>query len=174
MGWTFSSPETLARLRLPVEDPRRAGAVAIENPLSEEQSLLRTMLLGSLLDVAAHNVAHGVLDLRLFEVGTVFAKTAAEAPAEHRALGVLLPGRVAPPTWRTPDPPSADLFAVKGVLEALAAALRVCVECRPEPERNPFLHPGRAAEILVGSEPVGWLGELHPEVARPGSVRGRP
>jgi phenylalanyl-tRNA synthetase beta chain len=163
-GWTFGSPETLGRLRLPVDDPRRAGAVAIENPLSEDQSLLRTTLLGSLLDVAAHNAARGIADLRLFEVGTVFVKAGGELPSEHRALGVLLAGRVAPATWRAPDPPRADLFAVKGVLEALAAALRVSVQCRAEPQRHPFLHPGRAAEILVGGEPIGWLGELHPEV----------
>ncbi len=164
-GWTFCSPETLARLRLAAEDPRRAGAVAIENPLSEDQSLLRTTLLGSLLDVAAHNAARGIADLRLFEVGTVFVKGDGELPAEHRALGALLAGRVAPATWRAPDPPPADLFAIKGVLEALAAALRVTARCRPEPQRHPFLHPGRAAEIVVAGEPIGWLGELHPEVS---------
>jgi phenylalanyl-tRNA synthetase beta chain len=82
---------------------------------------------------------------------------------EHRALGVLLCGRLEPPTWRAPEPPCADIYAVKGVLEALAAALRVPVECHPGTE--PFLHPGRAARVLVDGEPIGWLGELHPLVA---------
>jgi phenylalanyl-tRNA synthetase beta chain len=166
VGWTFTSHEAVARLRLDGEDPRRAGAVALENPLSEEHALLRTTLLGSLLDTAARNVARGNLDVRIFEVGTVFALDAtpdndARPPVEeHRALGVLLSGRVAPPTWRTPDPASADLYAVKSVLEALAAALRVPVECRRGSE--PFLHPGRAVEVLADGERVGWLGELHP------------
>jgi phenylalanyl-tRNA synthetase beta chain len=192
VGWTFASRESLQRLRLPDEDPRRAGAVELENPLSEEQALLRTTLLGSLLDSAAHNAARGIQDLRIFEVGTVFARSVPPAPAregagsgptggasadaprggsahppveEHRALGVLLSGRAAFPTWREPDPPRADVFAMKGVLEALAGALRVPVECRPGAERHPFLHPGRAAQALVGGQPIGWLGELHPLVA---------
>jgi phenylalanyl-tRNA synthetase beta chain len=175
VGWTFASADALERLRLPAEDPRRAKAVALENPLSEEQALLRTTLLGSLLDSAAHNAARGAVDLRLFEVGTVFSRLGGAAEGtprgegsgtgveEHTALAVLLSGRTAPPTWRTPDPPRADLYAVKGLLEALASALRVPVECRPG--TAPFLHPGRAAEVIAGGEPIGWLGELHPSVS---------
>ncbi len=197
VGWTFTSHEAVARLRLDGEDPRRAGAVALENPLSEEHALLRTTLLGSLLDTAARNVAREHPDLRIFEVGTVFGLPraprlsqgeAGAAPAgavggsspsadnapgdplrdtgveEHCALGVLLSGRVTPPTWRAPDPPRADLHAVQGVLEALAAALRVPVECRAAAGHHPFLHPGRAAEVVVAGELLGWLGELHPLV----------
>ncbi len=198
VGWTFTSHEALTRLRLDEADPRRGGVVALENPLSEEHALLRTTLLGSLLDSAARNVAREHPDLRIFEVGTVFSwpgaprssrggagealasaaggpsPSAGEAPAdplrdtgveEHCALGVLLSGRVAPPTWRAPDPPRADLYAVRGVLEALAAALRVPVECRAAAGRHPFLHPGRAAEVFAAGAPLGWLGELHPLVA---------
>ena len=72
VGWTFAAPSLAERLRLGEGDPRREGPV-VENPLSEEQSLLRTTLLGSLLDTAARNVARGMSDLRLFETGTVFA-----------------------------------------------------------------------------------------------------
>jgi phenylalanyl-tRNA synthetase beta chain len=190
VGWTFAAPSTLERLRLAPTDPRRAGALALENPLSEEHALLRTTLLGSLLDSATHNAARGHSDLRLFEVGTVFAgerltgvqesdgDPAARAPArarrgpretgvhEHRALGVLLSGRVAPATWQTADPPRVDLYAVKGVLEALGEALRVTVSCTPvaDPDRHPYLHPGRAADVLADGESIGWLGELHPLV----------
>jgi phenylalanyl-tRNA synthetase beta chain len=189
VGWTFTPPALHDRLRLPPEDPRRRAPV-LENPLSEDQSLLRTTLLGSLLDVAAHNSARGMTDLRLFEVGTLFVldgdpharddggSTAVEgAPVadhanalgdtgvrEQRALGVLLAGRVTPPTWGDADSPKADLFAVKGVLEALAAALRVRMECRAAAQ--PFLHPGRSAAVVCEGEEIGWLGELHPLVAR--------
>jgi phenylalanyl-tRNA synthetase beta chain len=161
LGWSFSSPQRLDELRLPADDPRRR-AVAIENPLSEDQSLLRTTLLGSLLDSAVHNAARDMVDLGLFEVGTVFTETDSGKPDEQRALGVFLSGRLTRPTWRTPDPPRADLFAVKAVLEMLAAALRVPVECQPGSE--PFLHPGRAAAIYAQDTRIGWLGELHPLV----------
>ncbi len=73
VGWTFTAPTLADRLRLAPDDPRRR-AVVVENPLSEEHSLLRTTLLGSLLDVAQHNLAHGASDLRLFEHGTVFRR----------------------------------------------------------------------------------------------------
>ncbi len=175
VGWTFTSAQTIAKLRLDPDDRRVAGAVKLENPLSEDQSLLRSTLLCSLLDSAAHNVAREMPDLGLFEVGTVFSGIEGHAHAgasargdtgvqEHRALGILLSGRVTAPTWRDPQPPVADLYAVKGVLESLLGALRVQVEYRPEPARHPFLHPGRAAEIILDGEPIGWLGDLHPLV----------
>ena len=170
VGWTFTAPSFADRLRLPADDPRR-DAVALQNPMSGDQSLLRTTLLGWLLDAAAHNVAHGSADLALFESGTVFRPDAAERlPHEHRALGVLATGRLAAATWGAPDPPRADFFAAKGILEALADALRVDVSVRANPE--PFLHPGRSAAVLAGEEPIGWIGELHPLVAREWDIDG--
>jgi phenylalanyl-tRNA synthetase beta chain len=197
LGWTFSSPALFDRLRLPAEDPRRA-APALENPLSEDQSLLRTTLLGSLLDVAARNAARGMGDLRLFEVGTVF-RVAGSRPQgagaashagkslrrhagtgardlgetgvdEHQALAVLLTGHVTPPTWAAPHPPRADLFAVKGVLEALGEALRVNFDCPAGGQ--PFLHTGRSAAVVCDGQRLGWLGELHPLVAREWDLDG--
>jgi phenylalanyl-tRNA synthetase beta chain len=179
VGWTFASPTVADRLRLGADDPRRAAPV-VENPLSEEQSRLRTTLLGSLLDVAAHNVARGLGDLRLLEVGTVFGLGGAPSPSsasngslppgdtgvrERRALGVLLSGRLYEAGWGASDPPQADFFAAKGLLEALATALRVPA-LRLIGAREPFLHTARAASVLVGDgEAIGWLGELHPLVA---------
>jgi phenylalanyl-tRNA synthetase beta chain len=188
VGWTFTPPTLHDRLRLAADDPRRRAPV-LENPLSEDQSLLRTTLLGSLLDVASHNSARGMSDLRIFEMGTLFAlEREARAPddgagavehaggpgstgvREQRALGVLLSGAVAPATWGAPDPPQADLFAAKGILEALGAALRVKLECVAGGQ--PFLHPGRAATVVCGGEQLGWLGELHPLVAREWDMDG--
>ncbi|HEY5194183.1 MAG TPA: phenylalanine--tRNA ligase subunit beta [Solirubrobacteraceae bacterium] len=188
VGWTFTAPTLHDRLRLPAEDARRRAPV-LENPLSEDQSLLRTTLLGSLLDVAGHNSARGMVDLRLFEMGTLFvldgATTAGDGGAlaadhasqggdtgvrEHRALAVLLSGRVAPVTWGAPEPAKADLFAVKGVLEALGDALRVQFECRPAAQ--PFLHPGRSATVFCEGAEIGWLGELHPLIAREWDIDG--
>ncbi len=166
MGWTFTSPDSLDQLRLGEDHPLRQ-VVALEDPLSSDQSLLRSTLLGSLQTIAAHNRARGVLSLGIFEVGTVFALDTGSGSAigvrEHGALGVLMSGPALPATWRSSDPPKADFFALKGVLEALAEALGVSVDCIPaNPELYPFLHPARAAEVLCGGEPIGWLGELHP------------
>ncbi len=112
VGWSFTTPELGDRLSLPPEDPRR-DVVVLENPMSEDHSVLRTTLLGSLLDVAQHNAARGQADLTLFEEGAVYHAgdgrsdgaappqdpARARLPREVLALGTLVTG---------------DVFAAKG------------------------------------------------------------
>ncbi len=165
LGWSFAAPSLVDRLSLLEDDPRRR-VVRVANPMSEEQSVLRTSLLGSLLDNVQRNRARGAEDVRLWEFGAVyFAPEAGDGPLpdEPQHLGAVLCGAVRPPTWRDTEPPAADLFAAKGVLDALMDALRV--PWTVEPAREPFLHPGRAARVLAGGEIAGWLGEVHPSVA---------
>lgn len=164
MGWSFTNAAVFDRLRLP-EDDRRRSAVALANPMSEDHALLRTTLVASLLDVAAHNAARGAADLRLFERGAIYYADADDPLADERDhLAILLTGRTAPATWNDGSPPAADVFAAKGVLEALATRLRVDLTVRAA--EQPFLHPGRSGEIVLGDETVGWLGEIHPLVAQ--------
>jgi phenylalanyl-tRNA synthetase beta chain len=176
VGWTFCSPALGEKLRLGAEHPWRAGAVALENPLSEEQSLLRPTLLGGLLESAAYNHARGLPDLRVFEVGTTFAVDGARETGvrERGSLAVLLNGRLAPRTWSAAGGgpvagggEHAGFFAVKAVLEALCAALRVSLECLDAAGESglDFLHPGRRALLRVGRRRIGWMGEIHPLVA---------
>jgi phenylalanyl-tRNA synthetase beta chain len=182
VGWSFTDPGLARRLRVDDADPR-ARFVALENPMSEQQSVMRTTLLGSLLDAARLNVSHGRADLQLFEQGAVYLRRdeAPDAtngasprrggmdhrlPHEHRALGAVVAGRLHPQTWGTPEPPRAGYFAMKGLLAAVFAALRA--DLAVEPATEPFLHPGRSARVLAGAdgEPIGWIGEVHPLVAR--------
>src|SRR4029077_11593428 len=121
-------------------------------------------------DVARHNVARGAADLRLFETGTVFRAGDEPLPHEHASLAVLLSGRSAPPTWGAPEPAEVDFYAGKATLEALATALRVDIELRRQTES--ILHPGCAAAVLAGGDPVGWLGELHPIIAADWDLAG--
>jgi phenylalanyl-tRNA synthetase beta chain len=163
IGWSWSPPELADRLRLPVDDPRRR-AVAVENPMSAEHALMRTTLLGSLLDVARRNVTHGTPDVAIFESGAVYLPRDGEPlPAEPHTVGVLLTGAVRSPSWREPEPPAADFYAAKGVLASLLGALRV--DWSVVERSEPFLHPGRAAAVVVAGQRVGWLGELHPSIA---------
>jgi phenylalanyl-tRNA synthetase beta chain len=143
------------------------------------------MLLGSLLDVARSNLARGAESVSLFESGRAYlaesapadgagplagdfsGKNAAPAREPHR-LACLLSGTPAR-GWRE-QPPPADFFAAKGILEALAAQLGAAVGV--EPAEEPFLHPGRSARVLVAGEPAGWVGEVHPLVARAWDLEG--
>ena len=183
MGWSFVSREQNARLGIDVEP------VALENPMSEEQAVMRTTLLGSLLDIAGHNRRRGQEDLRLFEVGSVFrhwedgvqsppwawappegTRGAAALrdrvlPDQRQMLAAVLTGRMRPESWREPHPPAADFFAAKAVLGAVLDALRLEWQVTAVAEGAPFLHPARRAHLVVEGQDAGWIGELHPRVA---------
>ena len=171
VGWSFTEPGVADRLRLPADDPRRKF-VALQNPMSEDHSVLRTTVLGSLLDATKHNVARGNADLRLIEQGAVYVAAEGEQlPHEHRALGAVLHGRLSAPSWGDEAAPKpVDFFAAKGLLAATLDALRVDWSVRAEAQ--PFLHPGRSATVLAGEETIGWVGELHPLVARAWELEG--
>jgi phenylalanyl-tRNA synthetase beta chain len=86
------------------------------------------------------------------------------APAfEPHRIAALAVGPLAPQGWRG-DSQTADFHVTKGVLEALAAQLGADLAVEPAPE--PFLHPGRAARVVLGGVDAGWIGELHPLVCR--------
>lgn len=165
VGWSFSAPALADALRLGPEDPRRR-AVELENPLSEDASVLRTLVLGSLLDIARRNVARDAGPLRLFEMGGVYVDIGEELPRERLHLGGLLSGPPRPESWREPRLPPADFFAAKGMVDGLLATLRCPAEWARTDE--PFLHPGRGAR--VGE--LGWCGELHPLVAEAWDLDG--
>jgi phenylalanyl-tRNA synthetase beta chain len=160
VGLSMNGPETGRRLRLGPEQ----AELELENAMSLQLSRMRRTLVGSLLDVTAANLARGSTALRLFESGAVFLPLEGERlPAEPHHLAAVLCGPVRPATWREGQPPAADFFAVKGVLEALLGALQVDV--RLERSGEAFLHPGRSAAITVAGQAVGWVGEVHPLVA---------
>ncbi|HET8954687.1 MAG TPA: phenylalanine--tRNA ligase subunit beta [Solirubrobacterales bacterium] len=188
VGWSFTDPGEAGRLRIAAEDPR-SNPVLLANPLSEEQSAMRTTLLGSLLDVAARNAARGAGDLALFESARVYLQNsptgrkgadidrnrpvdplagnfAGDQPAPfsepHRLAGIAV-GALAERSWRGGGE-ATDFFALKGVLEALGRQLGTELEFAPAEE--PFLHPGRSAAISVAGRPAGWIGEVHPLVCR--------
>jgi phenylalanyl-tRNA synthetase beta chain len=175
---SLNDPGTPGRLRIP-EGDLRTEPVRISNPLSAEHSVLRTALLGSLLDAARYNLAHGAERVALFESGRAYLREGESphdgvlagkfvgwrpAPAfEPWRIGALAVGGLRPSGWRAKEV-KADFYSLKGVLEALAAQLGVSVEVVPGEQH--FLHPGRAGRVLVGGEDAGWIGELHPLVCR--------
>jgi phenylalanyl-tRNA synthetase beta chain len=168
ISYSFISPRALGDLRLGDEP-----VLPLENPLSEEQSVMRPLLLPGLLDAARHNAAHGRSAVALFESAHVYAPAgslngaangspAGAMPAlERHHLGVLAT-QALPGGWRTQATP-ADFFSARALLEALLAVAGL--DWRVELGGPPFLHPGRAAAVLVGERDIGWVGEVHPQVA---------
>jgi len=168
VGWSFADPGLCDRLLLPQDDPMRR-LVVLENPMSEAQSVMRPTILGSLLDIAAHNAARGASDIAIFESGNVYRRHAkpgaphATPADEHHALGALVTGAARPATWAEPEPPAADAMTAKALVESVLGALRV--EWGAVQARRPYLHPGRAGEVRSAGEVLGMFGELHPAVA---------
>jgi phenylalanyl-tRNA synthetase beta chain len=188
VGWSFTDPGEPGRLRIDADEPR-ANGIVLSNPLSEDQAVMRTTVLGSLLDVAQRNLAHGADRVSLFESGRVYLPNVAgpqksvpstgggsfdvlsgefpgERPAPDREphrIGCLAVGPLVAGSWRGGGEP-ADFFALKGTLEGLAGQLGAAFAFEPGVE--PFLHPGRSARVGVGEVAAGWIGELHPLVCR--------
>ncbi|HEX3510820.1 MAG TPA: phenylalanine--tRNA ligase subunit beta [Solirubrobacteraceae bacterium] len=168
VGWSFTEPSLLDRLQLPADHDMRA-VVAIENPLSDGQSIMRPTLLGSLLDAARHNVARNGPDVAIFESGTIYralppgdAGPLGTHTHEHHALAALLHGRLAAGSWRDGGEQGADFFTAKALLESLLGRLHVPFTV--ERASWPFLHPGRGATVHADAHLLGFIGEVHPRV----------
>lgn len=164
-------PRVYDMLGLPADDPHRRY-LTLANPMYDDRSTLRTMLLPGLLDVLRYNVNRQIRDLAIFEVSHVYRPVEGELlPDEPLMVGLAMTGNLAPLGWNSPERP-ADFFALKGVVEHLLAELRV-PGARYAPSAHPWLHPGRQAELLLGGEPAGFLGELHPKVQERWELPGR-
>jgi len=175
ISYSFTSPRALERLRLG-EEP----ALTLENPLSEEQSVMRPLLLPGLLDAARHNAAHGRPALALFESAHVYAPAgpleeapagspAGATPALERHHLAVLQTQALPGGWRS-EPRPADFFGARAVLEAVLEVAEVAWHAQPEAQS--FLHPGRCAAVIAGGRNVGWVGELHPLVSAEWELAG--
>ena len=178
VGWSFAAPDLPKRLRIPADDSR-TSTVRISNPLAEDASTMRTTLLGSLLDAARYNLARGAERLALFESGRAYL-VGGDTAGDIDPLAGRFPGEQAPPVLEphriaalaTGDPPPSwsgrgtrwGFFELKGVLEALAEQLGATLTFSEAEE--PFLHPGRSAQVSVEETPAGWIGEVHPLVCR--------
>lgn len=140
------------------------AAVALANPISSEMAVMRTRLWPGLLLTAQHNVNRQQARVRLFEYGLTYVSQATVIKQDAFLGGVVSGGRY-PEQWGT-APACVDFFDVKGDIEALLAAggcAQEFVFCRAS---HPALHPARTARILRKDVPAGWLGTIHPQLAK--------
>ncbi len=163
VNYSFISPTAWDRLLLAEDDPRRTN-VKVLNPLTEEQSVMRTSLVPSLLETASRNLAYRTLDLRLFEMRPVF-RVAPEndLPVETLRLAGVMTGRRYSDGWAQSDD-TVDFYDLKGAVENLLASFLVERLQWDTDHGEPYLHPGKSARILSGKKVLGILGEVHPKV----------
>ncbi|MHA6889710.1 phenylalanine--tRNA ligase subunit beta [Ralstonia pseudosolanacearum] len=139
--------------------------IPLLNPIASQYSVMRSTLIGGLLDKVRYNLNRKASRVRLFEVGRVFRRDAEVADGGLSVAGYAQPMRVggiaygpaAEEQWGVPAR-AVDFFDVKGDVESLLWPL----QARFERAEHPALHPGRAARVVLDGRAIGWIGELHP------------
>ena len=170
--WTesFMRVEDLARLRVP-EGDRLCKLVTLMNPLAETGEAMRTTIVPGILRVAERNINRGNKDLAVFEKGRAFiASEPGELPTEIEYIDIMLCGGNGMHGWGG-DKRDVDFYDLKGVVENLGAALKV-KDMTFRDGHCPYMTPGRCAEVDIGENSIGYIGQLHPEVADAFSIAG--
>ena len=142
-------------------------AVAIQNPISQRASIMRTTLLAGLLENAARNLHRGLEGVHIFELGNVYS-WADEKHREDLHLGLLSTGLLPGASWAEPAG-ETDFFVLKGAVEAFAGALRFEPVAFEERD-HPSFEPGRALAVLYKGQEVGRMGALRGSFAADASV----
>ncbi len=155
MTYSFESPKVFDKLLVP-EESRLRKVIEISNPLGVDYSIMRTTPLNGMLTSLATNFNHRNIDVRLYELANVYLPKElplTELPEEKMMLTLGMYG-------------DGDFFDMKGCVEVIFEKLGIHDAMTYEAKDNrPYLHPGRHADILDGEELIGFLGEVHPEVA---------
>lgn len=155
MCYSFESPKVFDKLLLPKDSPLRR-TVEIMNPLGEDYSIMRTTSLNGMLTSLATNYNRRNKDVRLYELGNIYLPKSLPLtglPEERMQFTLGMYGK-------------GDFFSMKGVVEEFFEKIGMKDRETYDPNAGkPYLHPGRQANILYDGKVVGYLGELHPEVA---------
>ena len=155
MTYSFESPKVFDKLLLP-EDSKLRQAIEIRNPLGEDYSVMRTTSLNGMLTSLATNYNRRNKNVKLYELGNVYLPKAlplTELPDERMQFTLGMYGE-------------GDFFSMKGVVEEFFDKIGLRGKETYDPNAGKtFLHPGRQANIIYDGTVVGYLGEVHPDVA---------
>ena len=151
--YSFVSPSTFDSIRIPADSPLRK-TVKLINPLGEDRSIMRTVILPSMLDILARNFALKNKGVKLYELGKIYL------PVEGQTLPDE-PKRLIFGTYGEHE----DFFSMKGEIVALLEQLNAKPATFVAEKHNPSYHPGRCANILIDGKVMGVLGQIHPLIA---------
>ncbi|MHB8092555.1 MAG: phenylalanine--tRNA ligase subunit beta [Syntrophales bacterium] len=171
INYSFIHPSSVDDLLLAPTDERRRQ-VRIKNPLTEEQSAMRTTMLYSLLKNVSKNSDLGRSDLKIFEIGrTYIGSQEGKQPQEFNKAAFLVTGQRYEQRWHFPDL-KADFYDLKGCVENILEVLKVASPSYRAACGEPFLHPGKSCEVFSKEARIGYLGEIHPDVLSRFGVAG--
>ncbi|SMB95975.1 phenylalanyl-tRNA synthetase beta subunit [Desulfonispora thiosulfatigenes DSM 11270] len=166
INFSFINKNNLDKILLQENDVRRE-VVTVMNPLSEEQGVMRTTLLPSLLETMRKNVNRRNESLGLFELGKVYLPKGFpennQLPDEEWVLGIALRGKQTS-YWQEKGS-EVDFYYLKGIVEYLLKKLNIESAIFKAVKDNESYHPGKTANIYVQDQLIGVLGEIHPKVS---------
>jgi phenylalanyl-tRNA synthetase beta chain len=163
INYSFVSPDTADLLRAGEESHLRSF-VPILNPLTVDQSVMRTSLVPGLLETVRTNVAYGMKDLRLFEWGKVFIHTETDAlPSEKPVLAAVMTGLLSQKEWYCEER-SVDFFDIKGIVEALLKILGLRDVLFKRGDMPPYYNPEISSRIYLSDSVIGAVGQVSPWV----------
>ncbi|WP_395320964.1 phenylalanine--tRNA ligase subunit beta [Levilactobacillus parabrevis] len=136
-------------------------------PMSVDHAVLRMNVVSGLLDDIAYNSARKVKDVALYEQGRVFYREDGnDRPSEEEHIAGAITGTLMPESWNQPAQP-VDFFQMKGIVAAYLKDMAVNGDVTYEPNADmPEMHPGRTADVLVHGHRIGFLGQIHPLIAK--------
>ena len=152
--YSFVSPAVFDQIRLPGDSPLR-NAMKIQNPLGEDTSIMRTIALPSMLEILSRNNAYHNKAAKLYELAKIYLPTEGQVLPEEPKMLVL-------GTYGAGE----TFFTLKGELEAILSGMRIQKASYTAVKDNPSYHPGRCAKVTIGGVDVGFMGQVHPLVAK--------
>jgi phenylalanyl-tRNA synthetase beta chain len=152
--YSFVSPAIFDQIRLPADSVLR-NAMRIQNPLGEDTSIMRTIAVPSMLDILSRNNAYHNKSVKLYELAKIYLPTEGQVLPEEPKM--LLLGTYGEGT---------SFFTLKGQLEAVFAGLRTRKATYTAVSTNPTYHPGRCAMVSIDGVELGYIGQIHPQVAQ--------
>ena len=158
--YSFVSPSSFDAIRIPADSPLRK-TVKLVNPLGEDTSIMRTVILPSMLDILSRNFAFKNKGVKLYEIGKIYL------PVEGEKLPNE-PKRMIFGTYGEHE----NFFTLKGEADALLEQLNVHPATYVADTKNPSYHPGRCADIMIDGKKLGVIGQIHPLVAEGYGISG--
>jgi phenylalanyl-tRNA synthetase beta chain len=159
VNYSFMNAADLDMLTLSGDDVRRQ-CMELKNPLRQEESLMRTTLIPSLVNNFLYNLSRGIRNIKFFEIARIFINTGERLPDEKLRLGGIYYQDNAPLIWKETVSP---FFIVKGVIQTLLDELKI-TDYSLSPSLEVFLHGGKSADILIGQKKIAFIGEMGPQV----------
>lgn len=159
--YSLTSEEKAARYALEVSELTKLAL-----PMSEERSILRLSLLPHLLDALKYNLARQIDQVSLYEIGSVFLSQGKDSqPLEKERLSAAVTGLWHSHSWQSEKKP-VDFYVVKGIVDGLIDLLGLTNQIQYKQATREGMHPGRTAEVFLGENLVGFIGQVHPTVQK--------